>query len=250
MRLAKAGWGLGVAWALTSVAALPCSPELGRPSLRVPKLSVVPANLLRFRLAEQLGVESFQMRDASSRRLVPLTIRDGVLIALAEPQRPSEVELTYPLLAPLRALKQHTVKFTVGLPEPLELRKAGLTVVEYGVKYPGSERNEAGFVRVQFDSPDAKGNAGHLLEHEVTVDGHKHQFEGNDQIVELDSRCHAYEGVIDEWGVDTCGNLTNVPRGWHTITVTSHVLGEDKQPDPVSLRVQVQCLKHGSPLRP
>lgn len=187
-----------------------------------------------------LGVESFRMRDVKSGRLVPLEIRDGVLIANPQPQRPTAVELTFPLGHAVFGKKEHTAKFTVGLPVPLELRKAELVVVERGVKYPGSQRNEAGFVRVQFYSPDANGNAAHLLEHEVSVDGHKGRFKSNEHIIDVYSYCHP-QPELDAWGMDTCGKLTHAPPGWHTITVTSHVLGEAKQPDPVSLRVNVQC---------
>lgn len=237
--MARMGWWVGVACGLVSGVAWPCSPPVGRPTVNVPNVSVIPANLLRFRLNADVGVEKLRMRDVKSGRLVPLEIRDGVLFANAQPQHPAEVALTYPLRQPFAGKKEYTAKFTVSLPAPLELRKPELVVVERGVKYPES-KHAAGFVRVQFYAPDANSNAAHLLEYEATVDGRKARFTGNEHIIEVSSKCQA-EPEGDQWGIDTCGALRNVPPGWHTVTVESHLIGEAKQPEPVSLRVNVQC---------
>jgi hypothetical protein len=233
---------LALACLLCASVALPCSPEFSKRLVRLPGANAqIPANLVRFRVLDEKHVGAVSLSTAKGVR-VATHVKDGVLTPDRDPE-PGELVLTYP--SQLRSGEMVTGKyrFTVLAAAPLELRPALIERQQSGVLYPDSPRNQAAFVRLRYYPPDANGNAAHLLENTVTVDGRAYQLsnDGGAPTLELKAMCQPFEGVMPGWQRDTCGKLYAVPLGKHTVTVAPRVLGETSQPNPVSFEVTLDC---------
>jgi hypothetical protein len=226
---------------------LACSPPLGIPHLRIPpQIAEMPSNLVRFRVLDATHVGKITLRTEKGERVATRYEAD-VVRPVADPRPGTVLVLEYPVQDRLRNVGLSKYRFKVLPPVALQLRPAELIVKEQGVEYPASATHRTAFVRLHYGSPDAMGNAPHLMEAKVTVDGRAYHFDGGSKVafgsavIELESSCQPRADATSGWDEDTCGALYRVPSGTHTVTVTPHVLGEVDQSASVSLRVTLEC---------
>lgn len=240
---------------LVATKAAPCTRLCKDPPVYLPpKQAEIPGNLIRFRvLVPEPG--RLELR-AKGRKKLPASTRamgrDRVFAPDAPVAAGTELTLSYELECG-RERSEGEYTFRVGPPATVELRKAELTLYEVGTRDPGSAWNEAAFVRVRYGSPESSGNAGHLIQSTVTIDGRPYHFDGRESdaggsIIEITSDCMLRGAREDaDYQVDSCGALRNVPPGAHTVEVKPHLVGGDRELAPVRLEVTTVC-PHG--LRP
>jgi hypothetical protein len=123
---------------------------------------------------------------------------------------------------------------------PVTLQPGRLFVEEYGVASPGQENSEHGFVRVKLQ-PSVNYAAEHLMTHTLSIDGEPSSpwpLVGSAWQVSLDSYCRP---PYTEVQYDSCGSLWSVPEGRHTLTLQTHVLGQEAQPEPLTLEIETRC---------
>ncbi len=209
----------GLALSLGSPSVFPCSPPLSRPLVQIPRQATeIPSNLIRFRVLDEQHANLITVR-AAKRARVATRVEGGVLTIEADSTPLSDLVLSYPVEQRSGKVTLATHRFKVLPKAPLEVRAAELVVEEHGIMYPGSPQNEAAFARLRYYSPDVTGNATHLMENSVTVDGRRYQFgasatQATDiSIVEIKALCRAVDRAPSGWQENTCGNLYAVPPG-------------------------------------
>jgi hypothetical protein len=246
-------WSAAAAALLVAGPAAPCSPFCrDAPVYLFPKQAEVPGNLIRFRLLVA-DPGPLELR-AKGGALVPASITKMGLDRVFAPSAPvpagTELTLHYELrCAGIRKGVAGEYTFQVGPPAKVELRGAELVVHEQGTRDPGSAWNETGFVRVSYYSPESSGNAGHLIQSTVTLDGRPYRFDerlsqSGNPVIEVASDCMLRGGRDsggDGYAVDSCGALRSVPPGVHKVEVKPHLVGGDVELAPVSLEVTTVC---------
>jgi hypothetical protein len=128
---------------------------------------------------------------------------------------------------------------------PVTLQPGRLYVEEYGVASPGEANGERGFVRVKLQ-PSADYAAEHLMTHTLSIDGQPWSpwpLVGSSWQVSVDSQCRYQHTEIE---YDSCGGVWSVPVGRHTLTLQTHILGQDTQPEPLTLEIETRCPTPGT----
>jgi hypothetical protein len=243
----------GIASMLVATPALPCSRLCDDPPIYLwPKRAEVPGNLIRFRvLVPDPG--RLELRNKAGVAIVASIKsmgQDRVFAPDAPVAAGTELTLHYEFrCGDPRKLHRGQGKFTfeVGPPSSIELRGASLTLYEQGTRDPGSAYNESGFVRLRYLDPESSGNAGHLIQSTVTLDGRPYEFdqsplEGTVPTIEVVSDCMLRDTDSDAgYQIDSCGKLRSVPPGEHTVEVKPHLVGGEAKLAPVSLKVTTFC---------
>lgn len=233
----------GLAAAAVVVHAAParaCTPACPT-SVAIPRVSAMPGNLVSFKVTE------------AEPATLSLATADGDPIAthivtragdrIFEPVEPlgtgGGLVLTYTVCpGPWQTLAEFA--FTTEQPSDVELQPSQLEVVERGVLYPERGDQSAAIVRLRYTSPDARGNAAHLLEHRATIDGQPTSITNTDGTLSIDvyTRCNPY---TEDFTRGMCGDLYSVPPGTHVVEVQSHLLGASADPEPVRLAIETRC---------
>jgi hypothetical protein len=124
---------------------------------------------------------------------------------------------------------------------PITFQPARLFVQEYGVAAPGQGPGQHAFVRVKLQ-PMADYAAEHLMRHQLSIDGHPSTawpLFGSTWQVSVDSYC--LERMPPGIFFDSCGGVSHVPLGRHTLVLTSQIIGHDVPLEPLTLEVETRC---------
>jgi MYXO-CTERM domain-containing protein len=214
--------------------------------VRIPNEGYLPGNLVYFEVtadapgAITLRTEAGEPIPASIR-----TIGNDRVFAPDAPIAPETyviLEYDYACHAGNQAPPERgTFEFWTVEFNSIALQPARLFVREYGVADPGVDNNEAGFVRLGMDSPDANYSATHLMTHTATIDGlpvSDWAIPGVFDQLGIQSRCRPESAEVQ---YDSCGGIWSVPVGRHTVSVQTRVLGYDGVIAPVTLDIETTC---------
>ena len=245
-RCAGRSWWLELS-VLTAAAALghaapvhACTAPCGT-SVAVPGVSSMPGNLVSFKVTLDDPAVLSLATAGGDPIATHIVTRGGDRIF--EPVEPlgagRDLVLTY-TMCPGAEAELHELPFTTDEPSNIELRPSALQVVERGVRYPDLGDQAIAYVRLNYTSPDARGNAAHLFEYRATVDGQRTfvTSAGGVLSVEVDTVCNQY---TTDFTPGMCGGLYSVPPGRHVVEVQSHILGQAEDPEPVQLAIETRC---------
>jgi hypothetical protein len=133
---------------------------------------------------------------------------------------------------------------------PLTLQPGVLWVEEHGVEMYGYEPIMTfGFVRARLRSPSVEGSAEHLMSHVLYIDGEvwdSFGFVGSNWTVKVASFC----GPGQRWqevNRDSCGGVSAVPVGHHTLEVHTRVAGYEGEIAPITLDIETTCSSEDDP---
>jgi MYXO-CTERM domain-containing protein len=124
---------------------------------------------------------------------------------------------------------------------PLTVQEGSMYVEEYGIELPAGTSQELAFVRVRPWVPSVDASAEHLVTYTLRVDGEPWSafaFEGSHWQVSIESQCGVEN---DEYPRDSCGGISFVSVGHHTLELTPHVAGYEGEIAPMTLEIETRC---------
>jgi hypothetical protein len=248
----RIGW-LGVAAAVAVLgraeSARACTTLGCEPPVRLQGMEYVPGNLVYFEVtAETPGFMALRTGSGEPIPASTRTVGGGRVFGPDAPIDPgTTVVLEYALNcypglendAPSRG----EFVFETYEHAPLTVQAGSMYVGEYGVELPAGTSQELAFVRVQPWVPSVDAFAEHLVTYSLRVDGEPWSafaFVGSHWQVDIESQC----GVEDDdypYPRDSCGGLSFVPVGRHTLELTPHVAGYDGELAPITLDIETRC---------
>ena len=215
----------------------------------------MPGNLVRLDMRPRVEDPELLTMATRQGQPIPARLRDIGGFRVFAPDAPiaegTEVVVEYSLVCtPHRRSPGPTpiesFTFTAGRHEEREYELGAISITERGIRRPGIPDSEVSFVRVQLPVYLIEGNADYsdLVRHAVTLDGARHPFDmprlgegGVDAEVVVTSWCTG----PDETAYDSCGAISNVPTGRHTLEVTTSILGEETPLGVSSIEVDTTC---------
>jgi hypothetical protein len=250
MRAFKSGARLAALGVVTTAVALfavvetasACLTDACDPPVRLAAMEFVPGNLVYFEITAE-NPAAMTMRTAAGEP-IPASIRtignDRVFAPDAPIPPETDVVLEYEESCHSSSTQppgRGEFAFRTVEHRPVTFQPGHLFLDEYGVAAPGQGLERA-FVRVRLQP---MADAEHLMRHALSVDGHPLRawpLFGSAWQASVDTYC--LEGYPEIY-FDSCGGVSHVPEGRHTLILTSHVIGHDVPLEPLTLEVETRC---------
>lgn len=223
-------------------AARACSTAACGPPVRLAGMEFVPGNLVYFEITAE-NPAAMTLRTAAGEP-IPASIRtignDRVFAPDAPIPPETDVVLEYEESCHSSSTQppgRGEFAFRTIEHRPVTFQPGHLFVDEYGVAAPGQGLERA-FVRVKLQP---MADAEHLMRHALSIDGHPltaWPLFGSAWQASVDTYClEEYSDIY----FDSCGGVSHVPEGRHTLILTSKIIGHDVPLEPLTLEVETRC---------
>jgi hypothetical protein len=214
--------------------------ETCEPPLRLfPTGSEVPGDLVYFKVRDE-SFAPFTLRTAAGAPIAASirTIGSDKVFAPDEPI-PAGTSVVVEYDWKCRGAPVHTAdEFTTIEATEVEQRAPDLAVLRRGLENAIAGR-ETPFVDFEYYNTDARGSLYHLIDVTATIDGMptRLDYSGDRPMLHVASLCRPDS---DEYGIDSCGDVNDVPPGTHTVEVKSTIVGLTA-PAPVQRTIELSC---------